>query len=200
MTIAMQISLSSHLLCEGIKKLVSETAVNVICEWGANTKFSYEPDIVLFDSKTKICALKSQYPNAKFVLLDTGMKEIDISRLLLCHHISGIISPEEDIESLCKAIRVIHGGDIWIDQKHLKSLIKKGHSLPEGEGFKGLSVQDKKIVALASQGMTNNEISESVCLSETTIKAHLCRIYKMLKIRNRVELALLTQEYNEQEL
>lgn len=188
------VSLSSHLLCEGIKKLVSGSANNVICEGGAETPLTFKPDIVLFDSKKSISELQDQYPNARFVLLDTGLKELELSCLFLCHHISGIVSPEADQKSLCKALRVVHDGEIWIDQNHLKAMIEKGHSLPDGVGIKGLSVQDKKIVALIARGYKNHEIAEELCLSVPTIKAHISKIYKILKVRNRAQLACLNQD------
>ena len=188
------VSLTSHLVCEGIKKLVDESAVNVVCEGGAEIPANFEPDIVLFNSKKDIDALRDQYPHSKFVLLDTGLKEVDLTCLFLCHHISGIIPLEADRESLCKALRVVQDGEVWIDQKHLKFLIEKGRSLPEGVGVKGLSVQDKKIVALISRGRKNYEIADELCLSEPTIKAHLSKIYKMLKVKNRAQLACLAKD------
>ena len=188
------VSLSSHLLCEGIKKLVDESAVGVVWEGGAETSSNFEPDVVLFSSKKNIGELRDCYPDARFVLLDTGLNELDLTCLFLCHHISGIVPPEADQESLCKAIKVVHAGEVWIDQKHLKSLIEKGRSLPGGLGTKGLSVQDKKIVALISRGCKNHEIAAELCLSVPTIKSHVSKIYKMLKVRNRAQLACLAQD------
>jgi DNA-binding NarL/FixJ family response regulator len=89
---------------------------------------------------------------------------------------------------------VVHSGEIWIEQKHLKILINKGKTLPDGGGVKGLSIQDRRIVEFISQGYKNSEIAESLCLSEPTIKAHISRIYKMLKVKNRVQLACMAQD------
>ena len=189
-----QIALSNNLFCEGIKKLIDEGDVNAVLHQGHTSPPDFEAAIVLFDSKKDIRNLIVQHPEAKFVLLDTGLPDLDLACLLLCHHISGIIPQEADQESLCKALKVVHSGEIWIEQKHLKILISKGKELPDGGGVKGLSQQDKRIVEFISRGCKNSEIAESLCLSEPTIKAHISRIYKMLKVKNRVQLACMAQD------
>lgn len=189
-----QIALSNNLFCEGIKRLIDEGDVNAVLHQGHTSPPDFEADIVLFDSKKDIRNLIVQHPESKFVLLDTGLPDLDLACLLLCHHISGIIPQEADQESLCKALKVVHSGEIWIEQKHLKILISKGKELPDGGGVKGLSQQDKRIVEFISQGFKNSEIAERLCLSEPTIKAHISRIYKMLKVKNRVQLACMAQD------
>jgi DNA-binding NarL/FixJ family response regulator len=188
------LALSNHLFCEGLKKLINEGNVDTILNQEYDNSSAFDADIVLFDQKKDISNLIAQNPESKFVLLDTGLPDLDLACLLLCHHISGIIPQEADQESLCKALKVVHSGEIWIEQKHLKILISKGKELPDGGGVKGLSQQDKRIVEFISQGFKNSEIAERLCLSEPTIKAHISRIYKMLKVKNRVQLACMAQD------
>lgn len=188
------LALSNHLFCEGLKKLINEGNVDTILNQEYDNSSAFDADIVLFDQKKDISNLIAKHPESKFVLLDTGLPDLDLACLLLCHHISGIIPQEADQESLCKALKVVHSGEIWIEQKHLKILISKGKELPDGGGVKGLSQQDKRIVEFISQGLKNSEIAERLCLSEPTIKAHISRIYKMLKVKNRVQLACMAQD------
>ena len=189
-----QIALSNHLFCEGLKKLINEGHVDTVLNQGCDNLSTFKADIVLFDQKKNISHLIAKHPDAKFILLDTGLQDLDLACLLLCHHISGIIPQDADQESLYKALKAVYSGEIWIEQKHLKILINKGNALPDGGGVKGLSLQDKRIVEFISQGYKNSEIAESLCLSEPTIKAHISRIYKMLKVKNRVQLACMAQE------
>ena len=129
-----QIALSNHLFCEGIKKLIDEGDVDTVLNQGYDNLPAFVADIVLFDSKKDISNLIVQHPEAKFILFDTGLQDLDLACLLLCHHISGIIPQDADVESLCKALKVVHSGEIWIEQKHLKILINKGKTLPDGGG------------------------------------------------------------------
>ena len=189
-----QIALSNHLFCEGLKRLINEGNVDTVLNREYDNLPAIGADIVLFDQKKDICNLVAKYPEAKFILLDTGLQDLDLACLLLCHNISGIIPQDADQESLCKALKVVYRGEIWIEQKHLKILISKGKELPEGGGVKGLSQQDKRIVEFISQGFKNSEIAVKLCLSEPTIKAHISRIYKLLKVKNRVQLACMAQD------
>ena len=159
-----------------------------------------DADIDLFDTRHNISSLISEHPQAKFILLDTGLKDLDLTCLLLCHHISGIIQQDADQENLSKALKVVHEGDIWIDQSHLKTLIQKGKSLTDSGSVKGLSDQDKRIIEFIAEGYKNIEIAEQLCLSEPTIKAHVSRIYRRLKVKNRAQLACLAHENEVQEL
>ena len=189
-----QIALSNHLFCEGLKRLINEGNFDTVLNREYNNLPAFGADIVLFDKKKDISNLVAKYPEAKFILIDTGLQDLDLACLLLCHHISGVIPQDADQESLCKALKVVYRGEIWIEQKHLKILISKGKELPDGGGVKGLSPQDKKIVEFISHGLKNSEIAERLCLSEPTIKAHISRIYKMLKVKNRVQLACMAQD------
>ena len=75
-----------------------------------------------------------------------------------------------------------------VQQHYIKVFINKGQLLPDGEGVKELSNQDKKIVALVCRGDKNREIADELCLNEITIKAHVSRIFRTLKVRNRPQL------------
>ena len=194
MTIRIQLALSNHLFCEGIKKLDNEDGAAVVFNDSHESSAGFEADIVLFDAKKDLSALIEGHPEARFVLVDTGLKETDLACLLLCYHISGIIPQDADLKNFSKALKVIYDGDLWIEQKYLKILINKGKTLPEGDGVKGLSPQDMRIVKFISLGYKNREIADQLCLSEVTIKAHISRIFKMLKVKNRTQLACLAQD------
>jgi DNA-binding NarL/FixJ family response regulator len=189
-----QVFLSNNILSEGIRRLVDECGFNADCEAVKNGSPAVEPDIVLFDSKKNIAELTVQHPQAKFILIDTGLKDLDLTCLLLCHHISGVIPPDAGLDTLSKALKMVYSGEVWIEQQYIKTLINKGQLLPDGEGVKGLSSQDKKIIALICRGGKNSEIANELCLSETTIKAHVSRIFKILKVRNRAQLVCLARD------
>ncbi len=53
-----------------------------------------------------------------------------------------------------------------------------------------LTVQQKRILKLVATARTNPEIAASLNISRSTVKRHMERILKKLKLRNRVEAAL----------
>lgn len=54
--------------------------------------------------------------------------------------------------------------------------------------FSKLTRQEKVVAGLVRQGLTNREIGEELCISESTVKKHLSNIFEKLEIGSRREL------------
>ncbi len=187
------VAIGNRVLCESLCHLLSSRQpMDVYADFFQ--KIYTPPDLVLFDSGRSLEALQTSYPNAKFILIDTGLNEQEITGLLLFNKIAGVISPDAEIELFIKALKVVHSGQLWIDNIHLKSLLGHNGSMTSSGSIKSLSCQDTKIVQFVVQGRTNKEIAEQLCLSEHTIKAHISRILKKLNISRRIQLASLFLE------
>lgn len=70
---------------------------------------------------------------------------------------------------------------------------KPGISREENAGkeeldFSKLTRQEKVVAELVKQGLTNREIGEELCISESTVKKHLSNIFEKLEIGSRREL------------
>ena len=188
------IAISNNILGEGLRKIIVEDRQVDAFIVGKDAKIG-KPDILLFDANQNLQNLQRSYPEAKPILIDTGLKDQEITYLLVGFKIRGIISPGANLELFRKALRVVNKGEIWIDQKHLKSLLQRSGALSENGSLHSLSNQDKIIVELISQGRKNREIGEKLCLSEHTIKAHVSRIFKRLNVSNRAQLVSLAKDY-----
>ena len=186
------IALSSNVMCEGVRKITAEKGYDAFCP--PCSHLFPAPDIIILDSNQEVQCLLLTHPKAKAILLDTGLKDQEIACLLTRHKIRGIISPEATVEMFHKAIKVVNDDEIWVDQKHLKSLLLNNGVLTDSGDIKSLSEQDRKIIQLITQGLKNREIGAELCLSEHTIKAHVSRIYKRLNVRNRSQLVSLALE------
>ena len=53
-----------------------------------------------------------------------------------------------------------------------------------------LTETEIKIIKLVLTGMTNKEIADELYISEKTVKFHLYKVFKKLKVKNRSELML----------
>jgi two-component system nitrate/nitrite response regulator NarL len=54
-----------------------------------------------------------------------------------------------------------------------------------------LTIRERQIVLVLSEGVTNKEIGRRLRLAEGTVKVHLHHIYRKLGIANRTALAIL---------
>ena len=129
------------------------------------------------------------------MLVDNGLKEQEIAGLLIYHSLDGIIATDTDSDLLRKALRVIHSGELWIDHRQIKCLMRNSATLNRREAFENLTDKDRQIIALVSKGLRNREIADQLFLSEQTIKAHVSHIYKKLQVSNRSQLVSLVTRH-----
>ena len=59
-----------------------------------------------------------------------------------------------------------------------------------------LTLREREILQAITEGMGNKQISESFNISTETVKSHLKRIYRKLKVKNRVEAGMLARRNN----
>jgi DNA-binding NarL/FixJ family response regulator len=69
----------------------------------------------------------------------------------------------------------------------LTELSRPHHSDP----FSELTAREADVLKLLSQGLTNREIGEQLCLAEKTVKHHMTSILLKLQVRTRTEAALM---------
>lgn len=70
-----------------------------------------------------------------------------------------------------------------------KPVTSRGESAGKEElDFSKLTRQERVVAELVKQGLTNREIGEELCISESTVKKHLSNIFEKLEIGSRKEL------------
>jgi len=67
-----------------------------------------------------------------------------------------------------------------------------------GSLARNLSEREREILSLVAEGLTNREIAERVHLAEKTVKHHMTNILGKLRVRSRVEAALLASRQKPQ--
>lgn len=180
----------NRILCDGLKRILSEALPGNILADQYSSPIS-DPDVVLFDAEREAERIKDAFPEAKYICLDLGLNDCEIACLAFYHGIHGIISPRLDIQMFCKAILAVHGGELWFNQDYLKRAIPQQPHVPDFRKYRILSDQDRKIICLLAEGQKNHDIADTLCLSESTVKAHVSRIYKTLNVTNRAQLTRL---------
>lgn len=56
--------------------------------------------------------------------------------------------------------------------------------------MENLTLSEQKVVELLIKGYSNSKIAKELCVTESTIKAHISNILKKLNLRNRVEVVV----------
>lgn len=79
------------------------------------------------------------------------------------------------------------GGEGQKERKAAGDKTQGAEAVPKHD-FSSLTRQEKCVAELIARGLTNREIGEELCISETTVKKHVSNIFEKLGISSRREL------------
>ena len=192
--LSMLVALRSFLLSEALCKSMSRefNGYKAFTCYSIQSIGDFRPELVLVDSANLNQGIYEKWPDVKVLLIDTGLSEEDIVNLIRSYRLDGVISLDTSLLQLKKALNVIKDGQIWIDNAKLKAILHGRKPIVAGGMSEVLSKKEKRIVELVVDGYKNKEIASILFLSEQTIKSHLGRIFKKMKIRSRSQLVSLT--------
>jgi len=98
---------------------------------------------------------------------------------------------------LVKCAQCVHHGQIWVSQRGLEHLVEalaqaQPTRIRKPEVTGSLSKRELEVSRLVGAGLSNREISETLGLSEHTVKNYLFRIFEKVGVSTRTELVLHT--------
>lgn len=140
--------------------------------------------------------LRETYPNTRAVMLLDSSKP---DSLLEAFRVGakGIFDPHESSDMLCRCVRRVHEGQVWLSHEQMTLVLEALASTPkvravDGNGMNLLSKREVEVVRCLAEGLTNREIAERLGLSQHTIKNYLFRIFDKLGVSSRIELLFMT--------
>jgi len=185
------IHVSNALVSEAIRQLLNRNGYEQVAVEGQGKPKGFAPDLILVDISTLGNGVFQNYPDAKVLLMDTGIEEDKLIATLLSYKIHGILSTQTQIHLFKKALQVVSEGQIWIDNSMVKSCLHNSGALSKNGQFNGVTDREKEITDLVVQGYSNKEIADKLFISEHTVKAHLNRIFRKFNTTSRSKLITL---------
>jgi len=186
------INLSSVLLCEALQVLLDDEAgYCTMVAHHVELNDQFDPDEILLDVATLERSLPARWPDAKLILIDTGLAEDQIIRLLITYRLHGVISTGTGTDLFHKALQTIHADHVWIDNDKLKALLQNPPMADATNLCERFSSRERDVVFLIADGCRNREIACRLKVSEQTVKSHISRIFRKANITSRTQLAPL---------
>lgn len=163
-----------------------------------------KPDVILMDIRmpkmdgvqcTKI--IKENYPQIKIIILTT-FDDDEFVYSALKYGASGYLLKGVSMEELVKAIEVVYSGRAMINPdiatkvlRLFSELARSDYTISIQESqVEDLTKTEWKIIEEVGNGASNKEISETLALSEGTVRNYLSTILNKLDLRDRTQLAI----------
>ena len=157
------------------------------------------PDVILMDilmpgmdgtQATRV--LLARYPQVKIIIL-TSSPDGDLVHQTLEAGATGYFHKNIPIDELADAVRTAHQGRPSLDQEATEALIR-GKTGPLKPG-RDLSPRELEVLALITEGLSNEEIAEQLLISPDTARHHVSACIRKLGAANRTHAASLAVKY-----
>lgn len=124
------------------------------------------------------------------VVVITTFDQDDYVHTALRNGACGFLLKDAPPSLLIEAVRAAARGDALVSPAVTVRLLKHlSPARPDPDVGSVLTERERDVARLVAVGRTNQEISDELCLSLSTVKTHLGHIHHKLGVRNRVEVA-----------
>lgn len=153
-------------------------------------------DLVLLDLKltdmsgTEVCRLATgRHPDLNVLILTAISNGPDVLDCIDAGA-KGYVLKDVDIDELGRTIRAIHRGESVLDSKVTRAVLDRarGATASAAGAPPVLTEQERAIVGLIAEGLTNKEIGERLYMSASAVKFHISDIMTKLDVKRRAQV------------
>ena len=186
---------------EAIREILEEHVDFQIIGEGKNGEEAIElteelmPDIILMDIQMPVMdgleatkRIKLQFPYVKIVMITVSDDITDLFDALK-KGAQGYLLKNIQSEAWCDHLRAFAVDEVPMSKEIAFQLLKE---FPQSKAVTKentpLSTRELEVLQSVAKGLSNREISETLFISEHTVKSHLKNILSKLHLNNRVQL------------
>jgi DNA-binding NarL/FixJ family response regulator len=138
--------------------------------------------------------MKQRAKKPKVLMVTAGMSRADMLNVM-DQGAAGIFLKHSPPAQLAEAIRRVIAGEMWLDPKAVKPLIRSATRRADEDRLESsLSDREKAVLKGVLEGASNKKIGASLHLSEGTVKAALQQLFGKTGVRTRSQLVRLALE------
>jgi two-component system response regulator DevR len=194
----------SEVVRMGLRALIgTDRTIDIVGEAGTvataiETCVRLKPDVALLDIRLPdgtgfdVCrAVLQKLPDLRVLVLTSVADETLVDEAIRAGA-HGYLLKEIDGRGLVQAIHDVAGGKSILDPAvtaRVMQLVKSGASGEKSLAL--LSPQEKRVLALISEGCTNKEVAARLGLSDKTVKNYLSTVFEKLHVSRRAEAAVI---------
>ena len=149
-----------------------------------------QPDVTLMDLRMPvmdgveaIIGIRTEFPNARIILLTTYDGDEDIYQGLRAGAKAYLLK-DAPCEELLEALRVVYTGQKIV-------MREVGTKLAERAGLPDLTERELQVLRMLAKGKNNQEIGAALFIAEGTIKFHMNHILSKLGVEDRTQAVIV---------
>lgn len=164
-----------------------------------------KPDVILLDlglrsqnSLRMVEIVKKEFSEAKVIVMDLVPVQGDILQFVKAGA-NGFILKDASLEEFLDTIRSVASGEKILPDHLTHSLFSQIIEFAIKKGGTNLidsvrmTIREKEVINLISDGLTNKEISVILNISTFTVKSHVHNILEKLALHSRLEVANISR-------
>ena len=171
-------------------------------------------DLVLLDLQEPLDAIlhtitpiRRERPSLKPVVMGEPLAPDQIQAVIGAGA-KGFLLRSAGVSEISMAIEIVLDGSIWAPRKVLAKLVEAGTAGAESlmpapiqqESIEEMITgREREVLHLLMNGRSNREIAAAMGIEQATVKAHLGRMLRKTRAKNRVELTLRAMEQKDQD-
>lgn len=165
---------------------------------------THHPEVVVLDirlpggSGIDACEqIATRFPKTKVIML-TSYAEDEMLFAAIRAGASGYVLKQIGGEDLVKAIEAVGRGEALLDPAVTQRIFKEVRRAAlevEASAFSPLTLQERQVMLLVSEGKTNRQIAKALYLGEGTVRNYVSSILSKLGVSNRAEAAAYAVEH-----
>ena len=151
------------------------------------------PDVVLMDLLMPVMGgiqaieiIKRDYPEIEVIALTSVLEDSTVVNAIRAGAI-GYLLKDTEADELIRSIKAAALGQVQLSPKAAERLMRE---IRTPESPEKLTERETEVLRLLAEGKANREISETLYISETTVKTHVSNILNKLGVPSRTQAAL----------
>jgi DNA-binding NarL/FixJ family response regulator len=154
------------------------------------------PDVVLMDllmpgmdGVAATAAITQRHPQLGVVAM-TSFTQADLVHGALQAGAAGYLLKDAEADEVAAAIRAACRGEVHLDPAIAKQLTRS-LVVAKAQTVEALTDREREVLVLVAQGLSNQQIADSLVISERTARTHVSNILGKLGVASRTQAALL---------
>lgn len=186
--------------------LASDPELEVIGEAGSVSEAmaripALQPDVAVLDVRLpdgngiELCRdLLSAVPELRCLMLTSFTSDEAMLEAILAGASGYVIKDIKGLE-LAQAIKQVGAGKSLLDNRAAAALMAKLRGGADKDPLAGLTDQERTLLSLLGEGLTNRQIADRMFLAEKTVKNYVSRLLAKLGMERRTQAAVFASRH-----